>query len=158
MAYLGVFEPEITAGAGIWLGGKIEMDVFDPFGIPSGNIIAVEDGFKVEVKVELKGPGVGMLIGEWVMNLFLEKYGIGNDDLLATLADAVPLDANIHPGQTNYKWEFTLSSARLVTHNLDGAYRLIAVVTTKEPAGTPGAMAAYCEGPILQFFKGLTPP
>ena len=34
-----------------------------------------------------------------------------------------------------------------------GVYYLVVAITYTEPAGTPGPMAAYHEGPILQFFE-----
>lgn len=151
----GVFEPELTAGLGVWYGGKIGMAVYDANGVTPKTIIAREDEFKVEVGLEFTGPGVGTMTGKWVLDLFLERLGVG-PDIKLPVPSPEPVFKPIVPGTPAYKWERSFTAKNVPFEA--GAYRLYAVVTAvMADEVTPIPMAAYCEGPILQFHEGVTP-
>lgn len=145
MAFEAAFEPDITIGGVVILSGVLSMTVTDPGGAPSANIIDVNTGFHVDVEISQTGFLWSITSGTWVLDLFLEKYGPGADVSLLGSSFTAPIASAT--GSTT--WPFNITAATI--SGLQGAYRIIAVLTSQTPASTPGPLAAYCEGPILQF-------
>jgi len=122
--------------------------VTDPAGLTPQNIIRTSDQWRVNVKWEIDGMLVAMLSGNWRLNLYMESLGPQPEFVLYS-TDIPFASGVVAPFKLTYD----------ITRNFgpnnpaqEGVYRLVAVLTSVTPIGTPGPFAGYDAGPLLQFY------
>jgi hypothetical protein len=129
------------------LTGSISLTVLDPGAQPT-NIIETDDNWSVKVEWSISGPIAPGLGGDWHVKAFLDD-----------------LDGGPFEGQVGATKHISLNSAapalvRNYTTTIDvpagtppvGVYRLVTVITYSN-LNVPLEMAAFEEGPVLQFYN-----
>ncbi|MEQ1908532.1 MAG: hypothetical protein ABMA15_06900 [Vicinamibacterales bacterium] len=138
------FEPQV---APFLFGDVDQLSVVDS-GFASKLIIPRTQQCQVMVKWHIDGLLSGALGGRWKIRTGLESMGPGAE--YSFTAPDVPLSAGVVVGtQRNYNATITIPAGSVN----ENAYRLVATITYVEPGNTPGPLAAYEEGPIVQFFE-----
>ncbi len=137
------------------LTANLSTEVTDDNGlVPDKTIIRMKDTWYLHVRWNLSGMLVGMLAGNWHVQAYLESFGPQNepvivDDKTVTIASGFSGD----PFSLSYDQPYKITNLPLEA----GAYRLVTVITSLTPAGTPGPFAGYDEGPMLQFYEAPAP-
>jgi hypothetical protein len=152
MSFTGEFEPKFPDPYKGLFSGTFGLAVTDPQGIPSDYIISMTDQFRIAVNWKLQGALVRCIGLTWTLNLFLERFGPGIDLMIWDN----PREKK-GQGESDFSVDESVDP-RAIKDLTPGAYRLIAVLTAKDLKGGPAPFAAYCEGPILQFFAGPSLP
>lgn len=138
------FEPIVPP----FLTGDVDELALLDSGFSSKLIVRRTEQCQVRVKWHIDGLFAAALGGRWKIKAGLESMGPGQEYSFA--APDVPLSAGTVVGtQRNYEAMVTIP-ANSVNEN---AYRLVATITYVEPGNTPGPLAAYHEGAIVQFFE-----
>jgi hypothetical protein len=123
---------------------------------PPITIIRSNNPWAVNVNWQTSGIANGMITGDWHLHVYLESIGPGDD---LDLIDPAPGDhiKPLVPGVlSNYFVHFDVRSMQDlgVAIPLAGRlYKLVVSLTYLEPTGSPGPMAAFVEGPTLQFYN-----
>ena len=147
MLVSGVFEPQALP----LMTGAISTEVVDP-GLSPVNIIHVSDPWKVHVTWNMTGDFVPPLpaTGKWHLRVYAESVGPG--------ASAVVSSKDVTVGSVPL-----VGKTRSYDDNLDvpanalppGLYRVVTVITIDDgtlPIPNPVPIAAFGEGPVMQFF------
>jgi hypothetical protein len=116
-------------------------------------IIRTSQSWAVTVSWTTTGLATGMIAGDWHLHLFLESIGPGPDlDLIdADSAEhIIPLTPG--PSPVHYSVRVDVPATAVVAPGQGRLYKLAASLTYFEPGGAAGPMAAFEEGPILQFY------
>lgn len=117
-------------------------------------IIRTTQDWSVTVSWVTTGLATGMIAGEWRLHLYLESIGPGADRNLFDDDDAdriIPLAPG--PSPVHYSVKVDVPAGRITAPAAGRLYKLVATLTYIEPGGTAGPMAAFEEGPILQFYN-----
>lgn len=122
-------------------------------GATPSTIIKSTTPFTVSVNWAIDGLISPMFAGTWIVRIFAESIGPGPEVALTPPA-GIPINLAVDPtAPRNY------SAAQLVPAGtlLPGTYRLVTTVTYNllsppNPPGTPGPMAGFQEGPIIQVY------
>ncbi len=136
-------------------------------GAPPATIIRTDQSWAVNISWTTTGLATGMIAGFWHLHVFLESLGPGADLDLIDPGPAGGPDEHIIPltpgaSPVNYFVHFDVAAGRVnIPTPVPAAGRLYKVVTSvtyREPGpggavGPPGPMAAYVEGPVLQFYQ-----
>jgi hypothetical protein len=127
---------------------------------PSENIVRIDQPWEVSLQWTVTGLVVPAMAGDFHLTVYLEALGPGAD-----------LDLPNVPGPDEEVIAFTSGTLGVLTRTFNhtisfGAgtpalpanvrqrsYKLIVAVTYTETDGTPGPMAAFTEGPIVQFYR-----
>jgi hypothetical protein len=118
------------------------------------SIIRTSQSWAVNVSWTTTGFVTGMIAGEWHLHLYLESIGPGADlDLIdATGADhVIPLTPGVSP--VHYAVKIDVPAGTVAAPLAGSVYKLVATLTYFDATGAPGPMAAFEEGPILQFYN-----
>lgn len=125
------------------------------FAVPSpgpapATIISTAVAWSVHIEWEIHGLFALGLAGDWHVKAFLESMGPGVE-MQAGPTQNIPLAAGVFqaPDRRNYTANIPVAAGATPA----GVYKLVTTVTYTEPSGQPGPMAAYQEGPVLQFFE-----
>ena len=138
------FEPQVAP----FLFGDVDLLNVVDSGFASKLIIPRTQACEVKVKWHLDGLFAGSFGGNWKIKVGLESMGPGPEYSFS--APNVPLSAGAVVGtQRNYDATISIPGNTVA----ENAYRLVATITYVEPGNTPGPLAAYEEGPIVQFFE-----
>lgn len=122
-----------------------EHDV--PPGAPPSTIIRTDQDWSVHISWQTTGVCTGMITGKWHLHCYLESMGPGPDyDLIDPADHKIPLTPG--PSPIPYKAHFDVKKGKVAP----GLYRLVASLTYVEPTGSPGPMAGFVEGPMLQVY------
>ncbi|MDX2138436.1 MAG: hypothetical protein SF123_10110 [Chloroflexota bacterium] len=132
--------------------GSIVAEIVDTSGIPSNRIIRTTDTWQVNVQWTLSGAGAAFVSPNetWVVRVFIESIGPGFEGL-------VPPAAEIQAtGGMNQSYSHTFSfppNANMAAPNFSGVYKVVVVLTLKDPMGNPLPIAGFSEEPIIQFYR-----
>jgi hypothetical protein len=135
--------------------GTISASVHEHGGVAPAQIIQAGTPWAVSINWSLTGTNFHMVAGTWHLHVNLESIGPGPElslfDLLDTNCQGQPLPN----GTGNYSCHFdvpgsTISEAMVPHQGL--AMKLVVLLTYVDPLGHRGPMAAFYEGPILQFY------
>lgn len=131
------------------LTATIGTSISDPNGlIPDATIIRLADSWRLTVDWTLSGLLVGMLAGDWKVQAFLESFGPQSEILVVD--ETISLASGfVNPFSLVYHLDKDIAAGAVTEA---GVYRLVTVITSVTPAGTPGPFAGYDEGPMLQFY------
>jgi hypothetical protein len=129
------------------LTATVNAEVQDPEGIQPATIIQTEDAWLIHVEWEISGPAAPFVGGNWHVAAYLES--IGGDGFEGQVGDTVdvPLsDADPAPARS-----YTADINVLGDTVPAGAYKLVTLINYTH-LDVPCEMAAFTEGPILQFY------
>jgi hypothetical protein len=130
--------------------GEVTISVTDLSSINPLNIIRMDDQWRVTVSWYLDGFLASMLDGTWHLVLYME--GLGPLPEYALWAQDIDFSTGVIPANPT-RLEYTITNT-FGPNNPDkeGVYKLLAVLTCKTPAGTPGPFAGFDAAALLQFF------
>ncbi|MCB8983846.1 MAG: hypothetical protein H6659_08485 [Ardenticatenaceae bacterium] len=139
----------------ISLTGNISANVLD-FGATPTTIIKAGDPWAVDVKWEMTGPNWHMVAGTWHVHLNLESIGPGPELSLVDFADPNCQNQALPSTDGKYSCRFdvpgTVINTGVVQHQ-SLPMKLVVLLTYVDPLGHRGPIAAYYEGPIVQFYE-----
>lgn len=143
---------EIAPGS---LSGTLQTPtVLEMGGTAPTTVITKSQTWTVTVRWSLAGSLLPMLVGNWQVRLRFESFG---EQAEFTLGPAlVPLGTYTGtPTNRNYQQVFTITPAEPhIAAIADAAeYRLMASVRLVGPGGTPGPVAGFEEGAIVQIYQ-----
>lgn len=136
------FQPDLAPA----LSGAIGANVLSPGPNPT-TILNVNTPWTIQLNWSISGFLVSALGGDWRAQAFLESMGGGFEGQVAGPV-VIPVTSVPVVGNTR-----SYAQALAVPANAAigaGAYKLVLTITHVN-AGTPTQLAAYVEGPILQF-------
>lgn len=134
-------------------GNVVTIKVTDKDATPN-HVLEKGTPWDVEVEWHVHGVGADSIGGEWKIQLKLESLGKGFEGDVAettkNYTDVMPAKSS----SVHRHWGVKFSDlADPLPADEEGVYRLIILITYKNPTGIPGAMAGAIEGPILTFYK-----
>ena len=150
----GVFETPIPV-RGLF-DGEIWAAVYERGGISPTNVIRIDQSWGVIVKWKTSGCLARMICGKWRLQLCLESIGPGLEMRLPAepkCVDLEPCSGKDDSHTIYYKCHIEIPPGTVTADHCSIPYKLVTTLTYLEPCGTPGPIAAYVEGQILQFFK-----
>jgi len=116
--------------------------------------------WNVEVNWHVTGSGSPALGGTWRVQLKLESMGEGFE---GSIAETIKNYTDVEVAQStsihrHWKHVFVNLDTKFLDPPLnngveEGIFRLILLITYKDPLGHPAAMAGSMEGPLLTFYK-----
>lgn len=112
-------------------------------------IIRTDSAWRVRLQFHINGPLALGLAGQWEVRSFVESIGNGFEGQVGSVI--VPLGAGVFvpADRKNYTAEVAVPAGTVPA----GAYKLVTTVTYRQPDGTLGPLAGYCEERMLQFFQ-----
>jgi len=139
----------------ISLTGNIAAQVLDSGASPS-HIIKAGDPWAVDVQWEMTGPNWHMVAGTWHVHLNLESIGPGRDLSLVDFADPNCQNQALPSADGKYTCRFDVPGSVINTGMVQHEslpMKLVVLLTYVDPLGHRGPIAAYWEGPIVQFYE-----
>jgi hypothetical protein len=128
--------------------------------VPSENIIRTDQDWEVAVHWEVEGMVVPAMAGNFHITVYLETLGPGRDQDLPNVPGTDEVVVAFMDGTlTGLKrtfdktLNFSAGTPILPPNVRQRSYKLIVAVTYTETDGTPGPMAAFSEGSIVQFYR-----
>ena len=120
---------------------------------PPRTIIRTNNPWAINVRWRTTGIATGMVTGNWHLHAYLESIGPGADLNLIDPADhVIPLTPG--PSPVDYFVHFDVPASNNPTvPAAGGLYKLVVSLTYIDPTGAPGPMAAFVEGPVMQFYN-----
>lgn len=122
-------------------------------------IIQAGDPWAVTINWEMKGPHPllwEMVSGNWHVHVNLESIGPGPELSLFDFADPNCQNQPLPSPSGTYSCHFDVPGTVLddtVVPHQGLAMKLVVLITYRDPLGHQGPIAAYEEGPILQFYR-----
>ena len=135
--------------------GTITATVLDENGVtPPARIIRADHNWAVQVDWETTGAGTEIITGTWHLHAYLESIGPNEAD--EDLIDFGDLNIPLTPGDSpvSYTAKIDVPASRIgpnVSHS-GSIYKLVVSLTYLGPLASPGPMAAFVEGPTVQFY------
>lgn len=139
------FEPQ-NVPPNFFTGSITAFAVLDPAGLQPTIVIRTTDTWHVRINWRIDGIVANALAGTWRVAAFLESIGAGFE---GQIGPTVNINLNVDPvAPREYSALITVPPGTPA-----GTYKLVVTVNYLELGGTPGFMAGYEEGPVLQFFN-----
>ena len=123
-------------------------------GVAPQTIIRTDQSWAVNVSWTTTGLVTGMIAGSWHLHVYLESIGPGADlDLTDAInpGHIIPLTPGISP--VNYFVHIDVLAGTVIAPLAGILYKLAVTLTYFDASGAPGPMAAFEEGPLLQFYN-----
>ncbi len=131
------FQPSVPLS----LGGHIHPTIIHELGATPSEIIKLGQGFLVHVEWAITGSAVALMAGTFNVKICFEGFGLATEQSYdATGITVVPVSGH------HYVEHISVPGADL----LEGAYRMIALVTYTNAAGNPGPVAGYSDDVLVQ--------
>lgn len=129
------------------LTGGIEATLFEVGGAPPTGVIRTDQEWGVKVDWYLKGHLLHHLCGKFCICLYIECIGAGVEKLLeCKYVDFDPC------GNGQYSTTIKVNPGIIPAGEGCGQVCCLAVTLTSiDPCGKPGHIAAYCKGPCVMF-------
>jgi hypothetical protein len=127
--------------------------------VPPTTIIQAGEPWAVSIWWEMNGPDPllwHLVSGHWRVSLRLESIGPGPEFNLSDLADSNCQDQFLPSPSGTYFCHFDVPGSVLddsVVPDEGLAMKLVVLITYRDPLDHQGPIAAYEEGPILQFYR-----
>jgi hypothetical protein len=118
-----------------------------PPGAAPSNIIRTNQSWSVKFDWTTSGPLNYLMNGKWIMKVYLEKMGAGEVDLPASLSSKT---AAFVSAPNSYSNTITVPAGNVP----EGLYKIAVSLTMVGPTGTPGPIAGFAEGELVQFYDG----
>ena len=126
--------------------GVIGLQVLDPDLNPN-RVLQTNLDWNIQVDWNISGMIAGGLGGEWEVRAYVESIGTGFEGQVGP-AMIVPLSSAPATASRSYTTTITVPAGTPPA----GAYKL-AVLVNYSNGGLPQQMAAFAEGPVLQFYN-----
>lgn len=129
---------------------NLEVDVFDVGGNSPTTIIRTSQAWQIQVAWEAVGVAVAFYGAvNFTVDAFLESIGPGAEVRLG------PATGAIVPGTVNYNATIPVAVGNppIPVGQDSATFKLTTTITFRDLAGNPVPMAAFVEGPILQFYQ-----
>jgi hypothetical protein len=128
---------------------NLEARVFDVGGNAPTTIIKTSQAWQIRLVWEAVGVAVAFYSGTYTVDAFIESIGPGLEQRLG------PVNVPLNPGQVNYTATIPVpaTTVTLPAGQDSIPVKLVTTVTVRDGFNNPVPMAAYIEGPILQFFR-----
>ena len=139
------------------LAGSITPTIIsEPGGAPV-EIIEVGVPFHVNVSWEIHGAAVPLMAGTFTVKVFFESIGPGPERTYVHAPDINVLSGTLSfplgVPRRDYVGLADVAIPGVGPNSLpEGAYNMIALLTYKTPANTPGPIAGYSDEKIVQVF------
>ncbi|MFZ1395841.1 MAG: hypothetical protein WAS33_03035 [Candidatus Promineifilaceae bacterium] len=136
--------------------GNITAKVLDETGVEPALIIKEGSPWAVDIKWEMKGSNWQMIGGYWHVHLNLESIGPGPDLSLVDFADPDCQNQPLPSATGEYSCHFDVPGDFISLNNVPHqslAMKLVVLLTYVNRLGQRGPIAAYWEGPIVQFYE-----
>jgi hypothetical protein len=138
------FQPELAPA----LSGTVNASVLS-LGPNPTTILNVNTPWSIQLHWSITGYLVSAIGGDWRLQAFLESMGGGFEgSVVGPVSHPVVLGAIVN-NTRNYAQTLPVPPNPAITA---GAYKLVITITHLN-AGVPTQLAAYVEGPILQFIS-----
>jgi hypothetical protein len=113
-------------------------------------IIRTDQVWAVRVRFETSGALSEVLPGTWHVGVYIESIGPG----LEIQAGFVHVPLTPATGTVAYNVDVVIPAGTVtVPDHQARPFKLVTTVSYMWPGGTPGPMAGYLEGPIVQFYN-----
>ena len=136
--------------------GQISAKVRDDAGVAPALIIKAGSPWSVDIEWEMTGTNWQMIAGNWHVHVNLESIGPGPELSLFEFADPDCQNQPLPSADGKYSCHFDVPgkviSKNVVPHQ-GLAMKLVVLLTYVNPLGQRGPIAAYWEGPVLQFYE-----
>ncbi len=144
----------------ISLVGNLTASVHEHGGVAPATVIKAGTPWAVQINWSLLGTNWHMVAGNWHVHVNLESIGPGPELSLFDFIDPNCQNQPLPNATGNYSCHFdvpgSVINAGIVPH--EGlAMKLVVLLTYVDPLGHRGPMAAFYEGPILQFYVDAHP-
>lgn len=140
--------------------GQISAKVYEYGGYRPTNIIRTDQSWGVHVKWKTSGKLTKMICGTWCVRIHMESIGRGPEFSLPAKAKKIllrPCDARGRYQTIHYGCKIHVPPGLIPAKYCSTPYKLVTTLTYLEPCRykkrqSPGPIAAYVDGQILQFF------
>ncbi|MBI1278663.1 MAG: hypothetical protein GC179_11105 [Anaerolineaceae bacterium] len=140
----GSFEPQLAP----FISGTIDTQVHDTDLQPL-NIVRLSDPWHVHVQWSVNGSIVPLIAGTWHVRVYAESMGPGAEMEVGSLDVAV----NAEPlSGLSRSYDRRIIVPANLAGLTDGVYRITTVLTI-DNGGARGMIAAFDQGPLMQFFQ-----
>lgn len=133
------------------LRGSIDVRVRSK-GSSDGQIVEVDADWHVDIEWRLLGSLVHHFCGSFLVGLFLEVIGPGDDHSIGT--NKIPIDPC---SDGIYRTSFLIPAGLISVTDSGGMFRLIATLTSQDCCDQPGMLATFCEGQVFCVSSGGSP-
>lgn len=130
--------------------------------VPSENIVRIDQPWQVKVDWKVTGLVVPAMAGNFHITIYLEALGPGLDEDLPNVIGpdevVVPFISGALAGLTrsfSRTINFGAGTPALPANVRQQLYKMVVAVTYTETNSSPGPMAAFSEGPIVQFYRAV---
>jgi len=149
----GEFEVSGGPAPGL-LHGHIYATVMEHGGATPTNIIRSDQAWGVDFTWDLHGTLVPMICGYWCLHVCLESVGPGQE---LKLPDSIPgapeVKIPVNQASGHYSYHFHVPAGVVQPQHCSTPYKLVATITYETQYGSPGPLAGYVDGPVLQFYR-----
>lgn len=138
------------------LTGQMSTAVIDPDGTPN-RVLDITLPFTIEVDWTLSGPNASSIGGTWDVKVILDSIVL--DPPAPEVSKQVAADLNhnlaaVQPGSTSSNRIFkSLLNVPPGAVPHTGVYKLITLIDYRDVNNNPGQMAAFSEGPMLDYYQ-----
>ena len=144
-------EVEVSGAPSSGLHGSIQATVHEHGGTAPTNIIRTDQAWGVNLAWQIHGPLVPMICGWWCLHIFMESIGPGPEFALPDPGPEILIPVDHING--NYSYHFDVPAGRVTADHCGTPYKVVVAITYKTQYGTPGPLAGFVEGPMLQFYN-----
>ena len=147
MAFETPFPPALFAGT-------ITAVAHEHGGVAPASIIRTDQSWAVNVSWQTTGGVTSMIAGSWHLHIYLESIGPGDDlDLTDAIAPGHIIPLTPGPSPVDYFVHVDILAGTVTAPLAGSLYKLAVTLTYFDATGAPGPMAAFEEGPLLQFYN-----
>lgn len=138
------------------LTGNISATIHEHGGVAPSTVIKAGTPWSVHIDWEMTGTNWHMVAGNWHVHVNLESIGPGPEISLFDFADPNCQNQPLPSADGTYSCHFDVPGnvfdPSIVPHQ-GLAMKLVVLLTYVDPLGHRGPIAAYWEGPVLQFYE-----
>lgn len=140
---------------GTMMSGEIAAEVLDPQGLAPPAIVQHDHPFVIQVKWQIQGGMALYLSGKWRIRAFVN--GLSTPDRMMVAdeivdVESVPIDLST---MTREYPPLDLQVDSFQNLGLpEGAYKVVTLLNYKTNGGTPGEIAGFVEGPVIDVYVG----
>lgn len=133
--------------------GNISATVHEHGGVAPTTVIRTDTDWAVNIEWELLGLNWQMIGGTWHVHVNLESMGPGPELSLFDAVNPAACNDSLPSVDGRYFCHFDVPAGVATADHQGTPYKLVVTITYFNLLGNPGPMAAYFEGPILQFYN-----
>jgi hypothetical protein len=132
------------------LKGKINATVHEHGGVAPTRIIRTDNSWALNIDWEITGSAVPLICGTWHVHVRMESMGPGGELSLFDPDCNLPLDPG---GDGKYRCHFDVPAGKVQAAHEGTPYRIVVVLTYRNPVKRPGPLHAVYDAGIFSFFN-----